>query len=128
MDLVSLVVGLALLEYLVFGMLAGKARGEHVVEAPAIVGHPDFERKYRVHQNTLEQLVIFVPSILLFQLFWNPNLAALMGLVFIVGRILYYRGYVKDPAKRTLGFAVGFLAQAVLLLGTLLGASLAILG
>ena len=128
MDLVLLVVGLALLEYLAFGLLTGKARAQHGVEAPAIVGHPDFERKYRVQQNTLEQLIIFVPSILLFQHFWNPNFAALLGLIFIVGRILYYRGYVGDPSKRAFGFVIGFVAQAVLLLGAILGASLALLG
>jgi len=127
-DLVSLVIGLALIEYLAFSMLAGKARSDHGVEAPAITGHPDFERKFRVQQNTLEQLMIFLPSLVVFQIYWNPNLAALMGLLFLVGRILYFRGYVADPAKRTLGFGLGFLAQAVLLIGAILGASRAILG
>ena len=128
MDLVLLVVGLALLEYLAFSMLAGRARVTYGVEAPAITGDPGFERRFRVQQNTLEQLMIFVPSILIFQLYWSPNLAALMGLLFIVGRILYSRGYVEEPGKRSVGFGVGLIAQAVLLLGSIAGAAMQLLG
>ena len=61
MDLIYLVIGLALLEYFIFGALVGQARGKHGVEAPAVTGHPEFERRLRVQQNTLEQLMIFIP-------------------------------------------------------------------
>jgi uncharacterized MAPEG superfamily protein len=127
MDLIYLVIGLALLEYLAFGSLAGQARGRHGVEAPAVTGHPDFERRFRVQQNTLEQLIIFIPSILIFGHYWSEGLAAAMGIVFIVGRIVYYRGYVAEPGKRGTGFAIGFLAQVVLLLGSIAGAVLDLL-
>ncbi|MCS5635735.1 MAG: MAPEG family protein [Myxococcota bacterium] len=122
MDLVYLVIGLALIEYFGFGMLAGQARGKHGVEAPAVIGHPDFERRFRVQQNTLEQLVIFIPSILIFSQYWSPLIAAAMGIVFVLGRLVYYRGYVADPSKRGTGFLIGMLAQTVLLLGALIGA------
>ncbi len=122
MDLIYLVIGLALLEYFIFGALAGQARGKHGVEAPAVTGHPEFERRLRVQQNTLEQLMIFIPSVLLFGHYWSEGVAAGLGAVFIVGRLVYYRGYVADPGKRGTGFAIGFLAQVILLLGSIAGA------
>ena len=128
MDPVLLIVGLALIQFLVFGALAGKARATYGVEAPAVTGHPGFERRFRVQQNTLEQLVIFIPSILIFQLYWSPNVAAALGVVFIVGRLIYYRGYVEEPGKRSLGFGIGVLAQLILLLGAVSGALLALFG
>jgi uncharacterized membrane protein YecN with MAPEG domain len=124
MDLVTLMILLALIEYMVIGMLVGQARGKYEVEAPGTTGHPVFERMFRVHQNTLEQLILFVPGIVIFSHYWDPNVAALVGLIFVIGRIVYYRGYVQDAKKRTAGFAIGFLAQATLLLGSLLGAIL----
>ena len=122
MDLIYLVIGLALLEYFIFGALAGQARGKHGVEAPAVTGHPEFERRLRVQQNTLEQLMIFIPSVLLFGHYWSEGVAAGLGAVFIVGRLVYYRGYVADPGNRGTGFAIGFLAQVILLLGSIAGA------
>jgi len=62
MEFVAFVIALALLEFAVFGMLVGWARGKYGVAAPAVSGHPVFERYFRVHQNTLEQLVAFVPA------------------------------------------------------------------
>ena len=127
MELVYLVVGLALIEYFGFGIVAGRARAQHEIEAPAVTGHPDFERRFRVHQNTLEQLMIFVPSILIFSQYWNPLVGAAAGIVFVIGRFVYYRGYVADPSKRGTGFLIGFLAQAVLLLGAIIGAGKSLL-
>ena len=128
MNLVLLVIGLALVEVLVFGLLVGQARGKHDIQAPATSGHPEFDRRFRVHQNTLEQLVIFIPAILIFQNYWNPAFAALLGAAFLVGRVLYYRGYVADPAGRTVGFAIGFLAQVVLVIGAVAGAVIETIG
>ena len=128
MDLIYLVIGLALLEYFIFGALVGQARGKHGVEAPAVTGHPEFERRLRVQQNTLEQLMIFIPSLLLFGHYWSESGAAGLGAVFIVGRLIYSRGYVADPSKRSTGFAIGFLAQVILLLGAIAGAAMDLLG
>jgi glutathione S-transferase len=128
MHLVAFVIALALLEYFVFGFLVGRARGTYNVPAPATSGNPIFERYFRVHQNTLEQLVIFVPCMLIFAHVVSEQIAAGLGLVFIVGRVLYLRGYVADPAKRGLGFAIGALAQVTLLLGSVIGAGMKALG
>ena len=128
MELVAFVVALALLEYFVFGLLAGRARATYNVPAPATSGHPTFDRTFRVHQNTLEQLVIFVPCMVLFGRYVNWQAAAGLGVVFIIGRALYFRGYVADAAKRSTGFLIGALAQIVLVLGSLIGAALTVLG
>ena len=121
MEYVALVILLALVEYAAFGGLVGWARGKYRVDAPAVSGHPVFERYFRVQQNTLEQLVMFVPSIWLFGTYVNATWAALLGLVFVVARVLYLLGYVKDPAKREVGFALSSLSVVVLLLGALWG-------
>lgn len=121
MEYVALVILIALLEYAAFGGLVGWARGKYGVHAPAVTGHPVFERYFRVHQNTLEQLVLFVPAIWLFGSYVDATWAALLGLVFVVARVLYLVGYVKDPAKREVGFALSSLSVVALLLGALWG-------
>ena len=117
MEPVAIVITLALIEYAAFGMLVGRARGKYNVPAPAISGDPIFERWFRVQQNTQELLIIFLPGITLFGYYYNPNYAAILGLVFIVGRIVYLRGYVEDPKKRSLGFALSFLPAIILAIG-----------
>jgi glutathione S-transferase len=126
MEFVAVVIVLALLEYVVFGMLVGRARGVYGVKAPAVSGHEIFDRYFRVHQNTLELLVVFVPGMWLFGLYVDPTWAALLGLVYVVARILYLRGYVRDPAKREAGFAMSVLPILVLLVGALWGAGRAL--
>jgi len=121
MELVALVTLIALLEYVVFGILVGRARGKYGVKAPAVHGNEIFERYFRVHYNTLELMVAFVPSIWLFGTYVSPNWAALLGLVYVVGRIAYIIGYVADPAKRELGFGLSVLPILVLLCGGLWG-------
>jgi glutathione S-transferase len=122
MDLVAFVAGLALIEYYVITMQCGRARGRLGVAAPAMSGNPEFERYLRVQYNTIEQLVIFLPALFGFAHFASANWAAALGAVFIVGRALYARGYVQDPAKRGPGFGLTLLANTVLLLGATLGA------
>ena len=121
MPLVHLVIALALLEFFVFGMAVGKARGTYAVPAPATSGNEVFERYFRVQMNTLEQLMVFVPAILLFGAYVHPLIAAALGLVFVIGRWLYFRGYVKDPKKREHGVHSLRPAKLVLLLGGLIG-------
>jgi uncharacterized membrane protein YecN with MAPEG domain len=117
--LVAIVTLLALLLYVFMMVRVGQARGRYGVEAPAITGHPDFERVFRVHANTLEWLPIFLPSLWLFALFWDDRVAAGLGLVWIIGRIFYMTGYTKAAAARSAGFLVQMLAAAVLLFGAL---------
>jgi glutathione S-transferase len=122
MDLVAFVAGLALVEYYVFTMQCGRARGRLGVPAPATTGNAEFERYLRVQYNTIEQLVIFLPALFGFAHFVSPAWAAALGVVFIVGRALFARGYVRDPARRGPGFGLTLLANTALLLGSLLGA------
>lgn len=127
MELVAIVIGLALVEYVYFTLKCGQARGRLGVAAPATVGHPEFERHFRVQYNTIEQLAVFVPAVVLFGLYVNPPIAAGLGLVFILGRALYARAYLSDPGRRGPGFGLTLLSNAVLLLGGIVGACVAYL-
>ncbi|MEX1197733.1 MAG: MAPEG family protein [Pseudohongiellaceae bacterium] len=117
MEWVAIIVVLALLQYLAFGMLVGRARGRYEVKAPAISGHPVFERYYRVHQNTLESLILFLPALLIFATYASASVGAGIGVVYLLGRQLYLRAYVKDPASRGPGFLLTLLPTVVLLIG-----------
>lgn len=118
---IALVVLLALGEFLAFGFLVGSARARYKIAAPATSGHPVFERTFRVHYNTLEMLIVFVPAIWLFGLYLNPRWGAIIGAVFIIGRALYAVGYIRAPEKREIGALLSFAAVAVLLAGALFG-------
>lgn len=104
MKFVHLVALLAMLQYFGFGALVGRARGRHGVRAPAVTGHPVFERALRVQMNTLEQLAAFLPAMYIAAQFWSPALVAAIGAVYLVGRLVYWRAYMADPATRSLGF------------------------
>jgi uncharacterized MAPEG superfamily protein len=122
MTLVNLVLGLALIEFVVFLMAVGRARDTYKVPAPATTGNEVFERYCRVQNNTIEQLIIFVPAIVVFAHYWSPLVAAGLGALFVIGRWLYFVGYVKDPKKRSTGFMLSFIPNLVLLLGAVIGA------
>ena len=128
MEIIAFVALLALAQYMLFSFQVGLARGQYNVEAPAVTGNPIFERRLRVQQNTLEQLVVFLPSLWFFGAYVSPLWGALLGILFVVARFLYSIGYVADPAKRTVGFGIGFLAQIILLGGALIGSAISFLG
>jgi uncharacterized membrane protein YecN with MAPEG domain len=117
--LVAIITLAALLLYFVMAIEVGRARGRVGVPAPAINGHADFERVFRVQANTLEWLPIFLVSLWLFALYWNDMVAAGLGLIWIIGRILYMTGYAKAAEARSLGFMIQLVATAALLLGAL---------
>jgi len=116
---VDIVVALAAIQFLAFGMQVGAARGRYGVKAPAISGNEIFERYFRVQQNTLETLVIFLPGIYLFSRYVNPVWAAGLGAVYLIGRQLYSFSYVKNPASRGPGFGLSILPIMVMLVGGL---------
>ena len=122
MEFVALVTLLLLFQYLTFMMLCGMARGKGGVQAPATTGDELFERALRVQVNTLEQLVITLPAMWISAMYYRPLVAAGLGLVFFLGRLLYRAGYMQDPAKRGPGMMIGFLANVALLLTALWGA------
>ncbi len=126
MELVTIVIALALMEYVVFSFLVGMARGKYGIAAPAVTGDPIFERYYRVQENTLELLICFIPGMVMFAYYVRPDAAAVLGVIFIIGRVLYFKGYIADPKKRTLGFFFSFLPSLILVLGGLVGAIMAL--
>ncbi len=122
MEHVVIVIALALIEYIGFSIMVGVARGKYNCPAPAVSGDPIFERYYRVQQNTLEQLIIFLPAITIYGYYGNPAVASGVGLIFVISRLVYFQAYVSDPAKRGRGFVPGFFANAFLLIGGLIAA------
>jgi len=110
---------LALLVYFWMGLQVGGARRKCGINPPAMTGDPGLERAVRVQTNTLEWLPIFLVGLWLFAIYWNELVAAGLGVVWIVGRLLYSTGYMADPAKRSTGFLIQFVVCAVLVLGAL---------
>lgn len=121
MPYVHIVVCLALAEFLWFALAVAGARGRYKVVAPAVTGNETFERYLRVQMNTLEQLIVFIPAILLFGQYLSPFIAAGLGVVFLIGRAIYFFAYVKDPKKREIGFSLSFLPTVILLGGAIFG-------
>ena len=113
----ALVTLLAILVYFYSSILVSRARGKFGVKLPAISGNPDFERVFRAQMNTLEWLPIFLPSLWLFAVYASDGIAAAIGLVWVIGRILYVLGYAQAVAKRSLGFAIQATATIVLWVG-----------
>jgi len=120
----GLVTASALLVYFVFIINVGRARAKYKITPPQMTGDPDFERVIRVQQNTVEQLILFLPALWLFSLFVSPVWAAVIGGVWIVGRVLFAWGYYQAAEKRTAGFGMGSLATMALLLGSLVAIAL----
>jgi len=116
---VTIVTLMALLAYIWMGVRVGGARKKSGIAAPAMTGDPELERHIRVQANTLEWLPIFLPSLWLFALYWGDMIAAWLGVVWIVGRVLYALGYAKAADKRELGFMIQMAATAILLFGAL---------
>jgi len=121
MELVLVVMLIALIEYMVFAGLVGSARGKYGVQAPATTGHPQFERIHRVHQNTLEALVIFIPALLTFACYLSAPWAAGLGVAFIIARALYAVLYIRAPEKRGPGAGLTGIVNIVLVVGGLVG-------
>lgn len=117
----AMVTLLAILFYFSTAIGVARARRAYGVKAPAMSGHPDFERFFRVQMNTLEWMPIFLPSLWLFAIYLSDALAAALGVLWIVGRVLYFVGYAKAAEKRRPGFGIQALATIVLWVGALGG-------
>ena len=127
MDLVYGTILLALLEYIVMAGLVGRARAKYGVHAPATTGHPDFERVNRVHVNTLENLIIFVPAVVIFATYMSAFYAAILGALFVVARALYAVGYLRAAEQRSIGAGITGIVNVVLVVGALIGVARALL-
>jgi len=121
MELVYVTILLALLEYVVMGALVGRARAKHGIHAPAMTGNPEFERANRVHVNTLENLIIFIPAVWIFATYVSVRWAAVLGFVFVAARLIYAVGYLKAADKRSIGAGITGIVDIVLVVGGLIG-------
>ncbi len=101
--------------------LTGRARARHGIKAPAVTGHPAFERAYRIQMNTLEQSVMFLPTLWLAAMLANAGWAGILGLVWVAARAWYIVAYTRDPAKRGPAFGLGMLAWMLLFLLAIYG-------
>ena len=104
MAVIHIVALLAVLQFFVFGFLVGRARAKYGVRAPAVSGHAVFERAWRVQMNTLEQLAGFLPTMFIAAHYWSTSMVAGIGVVYLVGRMVYWKTYMADPSKRQVGF------------------------
>ena len=121
MPFTALVTVAALVLTFVLSLRAGNMRRKHGVKAPASTGHPEFEAANRIHQNTIEQLVLFLPVLWLALYVLGDAITGLIGAVWIIGRIVYANAYARDPATRGPGMSITMLPTAVLLLASLWG-------
>ena len=127
MAFVTVIVMLALVEYMYFAVAVGRARVRHGVEAPSVTGDENFERFFRAHQNTMEQLVVFVPAIYAAAYYANELAAVALGVVFLISRVLYFRSYIADPTKRGPGMLGSMGTLIILIAMALVGATRAAL-
>ena len=128
MEAVTIVTVLAILQFYWFGVQVGKMRVKHQCKAPAITGAPEFERMFRVQQNTMEQLVMFLPALWLYASLVNPLWGAGLGVVYLIGRFIYRSSYLRDPGARSLGFAISILPTSVMLVWVLIAAGIKLAG
>jgi glutathione S-transferase len=122
MEALAIVTVFALIQSVFFAFQVGKSREEHGVTAPLMTGPDGFLRDFRVHMNTVENLVVFIPALWMFGYFVGAYWAAGIGLVYVISRFMYRAAYTGDPAKRSLPFTIGLACLAILLLGTIVGA------
>ncbi len=116
---VAIVTIVALLVYVWMALRVTWARSKCGISPPTMTGDPIMERHIRVQANTLEWLPLFLPALWLFALYWSDRAAAILGVVWILGRIVYALGYVADPRKREAGFIIQALATGILMFGAL---------
>jgi uncharacterized membrane protein YecN with MAPEG domain len=121
MENATLIILLALLQFIWFSMRVGMARGKYNIGAPACDGHETWNRLFRIQQNTMEQLIVLIPASYAFAYYLSEVWVVVPGAVFIIGRILYSAEYQKDPKTRTPGMVLTLLANVVLILGALFG-------
>ena len=122
MQYVAIVTLLLLIQYTAYTLLCGLARGKETVVAPATSGDERFERAFRVQMNTLEQMAVTIPAMWICAAFFSPIWAAGLGVIFMVGRLVYRQAYMREPSTRGPGMIIGFLANMALVILGLWGA------
>lgn len=127
MEYTAAIILLSLVQYLFFTLRVGAARPKYGVDAPHTSGNEIWERLFRVQQNTLEQLVVFIPAVALFGMYVSARWVLLPGVLYLVGRQLYSWEYVRNPKSRGPGMGLTLLANAALVLGALIALVLKLL-
>ena len=110
---------LVILVFSAFATVVSRARGKYGVHAPAVTGNPDFERRHRVHMNTLEQMPALLPLLWLTAIWVGDPWAGLAGLVWCVGRVIYAQAYYREAARRDLGFTISTIPLVGMLLAVI---------
>lgn len=110
----ALITLFALLLFAFTAYAVGRARNIYGIKAPATSGHEVFERRFRVQMNTLENLVLFLPSLWLFAIYVSHMLAGIFGLVWLLARSYYAIAYVREPVRRRVGFHLAMLVTVVM--------------
>jgi len=121
MEVTVLIILIALLQYIVFIGQVGFSRNKYGVSAPKTTGNETWERYFRVQQNTLEQLIIFVPAMIAFTQYVSATWVILPGILFIIGRQVYAFLYIKNPTSRGPGMVLSFFSNIALVLGSIIG-------
>ena len=114
----------ALIAYAFFFVKVGLARRQYGIAAPKTTGDLAFERIFRVQQNTVEQLVLFLPSLWIFGVYVSDQIAGILGLAWTGARALYAVEYYSDAKKRGPGAALTWSISLILLVGGTTGALL----
>ena len=104
------------------------ARGKFNVKHPATTGNLDFERVCRAHLNTLEWMPTFLVPLWLCAIYLSDVGAAVLGLVWIAGRVAYYVGYRAAVEKRLPGFFIQGSACLLLFIGAAVGVVMRLAG
>ena len=117
----AIVTLLAVAFYFFLATRVAVARGKFGVRLPATTGNPDFERVFRIHQNTLEWMPTFLVPLWLCAIYLNDIAAAVLGLVWIGGRVLYFAGYSKAVERRLPGFFIQSTVCLLLFIGAIVG-------
>jgi glutathione S-transferase len=117
----ALVTLLAVALYFFLATRVAVARRNFNVKHPATTGNPDFERIFRAHVNTLEWMPTFLVPLWLCAIYLSDVAAAALGLVWIVGRAMYFAGYSQTVEKRIPGFFIQGLACLLLFVGAAAG-------
>lgn len=124
MEIIAIVSLLIFIQYTWFSTQVGLAHGKTKIPAPKMTGDIYLEKRVRIQGNTLEQMITFVPAMWMFATYVRVDVAAVLGVAFIVGRQLFAWGYMKDEAtKRAPGFLITFFAGVIAILGALGGAA-----
>lgn len=111
----------AVILLLVLSVRVSLMRNRHHIDGPAMTGNAELERAIRVHMNTVEQFVVFLPMLWLFAVLIDDVWAAVLGLIWLIGRIVYAVSYMRDPASRAPGMILTGVPTLLLTLGVAWG-------